>query len=106
MQRFRRDGIYPSAADADFTAVCIIKAHQKVDNGTFSAARCPDNAQALSFFQPEGEIIQIIFLLLIGKGNMIKHNIRFFLPGTPVTEPQILRRLQHFNHPGCRSAAL
>lgn len=65
----------------DAAGVCIVKAQQQVDNGAFAASCSANNAQGFSFFQGKADVGKVVFHALIGKGDVLKLNMRICLNG-------------------------
>ena len=119
-------GAHISSINADRALIGIVKTHQQVHDRRLSRSRGAYNPQRLAPLQPETDVLQVIFNLIIGKGYVVKFHVdctillaspRFFLRsclGLPrsfllsfhLLENQLLIRIQDLHNTRGRSRSL
>ena len=80
----------------DSSLIHINQPHQKCRQRSFSRARCPNNPKHFPFFYRKGEVLQVRFRFIIGKGNPVKYNS--FIPGLRFINRSCLHIFRHSNH--------
>ena len=83
----------------------VIQAKQQGDQSGFARAGGADDAQSLSRAQGKGNVGQVVFLLIIGEGHILKNHPEAAIPcGGLFHLKQIRGSVQHFHDPLSRGA--